>query len=69
LIEQHPVDDVGGSTIGDLVGDGVVGGDQTGYAVDGFGGVGGEGADSVILTSAQLKNCSGHVVPRVPSLG
>ena len=31
--------------------------------------MGGVGADATIVTSAQLKNCSGQVVPRVPSFG
>ena len=59
--EQHPTP----SAVGGCVGDGV------GWlVVDGGGGVvGGLGADEVIVTSAQLKNCSGQVVPRVPSFG
>ena len=48
-----------GDTVGSLVGMGVVGcGLKVGSVLAGK-----------IFTSAQLKNCSGQVVPRVPSLG
>jgi hypothetical protein len=68
---QHGVSDgvgqVGHGVVG-LTGAGVVG--ATGATGAGVVGTGGKvGPEASTVTSAQLKNCSGHVVLRVPSLG
>jgi len=71
---QHDVpdgeDQVGHDVVG-ATGAGVIGEigatGAMGVAVDGTGGK--VGPDAFILTSAQLKNCSGQVLLRDPSLG